>query len=59
MGDVLFLLVELVGVYDDDMSGMIEDESNMLKKSCIDIFKEVFVEIIQKKFKGNEQFNFF
>lgn len=59
MGDVLFLLVELVGVYDDDMSGMIEDESNMLKKSCIDIFKEVFVEIIQKKFKGNEQFNFY
>lgn len=54
MGDVLFLLVELVGVYDDDMSGMIEDESNMLKKSCIDIFKEVFVEIIQKKFKGND-----
>lgn len=46
-------------VYDDDMSGMIEDESNMLKKSCIDIFKEVFVEIIQKKFKGNEQFNFY
>lgn len=46
MGDVLFLLVELVGVYDDDMSGMIEDESNMLKKSCIDIFMEVFVEII-------------
>lgn len=59
MGDVLFLLVELVWVYDDDMSGMIEDESNMLKKSCIDIFKEVFVEIIQKKFKGNEQFNFY
>lgn len=59
MGDVLFLLVELVGVYDDDMSGMIEDESNMLKKSCIDIFKEVFVEIIQKKFKGNEQFNLY
>lgn len=59
MGDVLFLLVELVGVYDDDMSGMIEDESNMLKKSRIDIFKEVFVEIIQKKFKGNEQFNFY
>lgn len=59
MGDVLFLLIELVGVYDDDMSGMIEDESNMLKKSCIDIFKEVFVEIIQKKFKGNEQFNFY
>lgn len=59
MGDVLFLLVELVGVYDDDMSGMIEDESNMLKKSCIDIFKEIFVEIIQKKFKGNEQFNFY
>lgn len=59
MGDVLFLLVELVGVYDDDMSGMIEDESNMLKKSCIDIFKEVFVEIIQKKFKGNELFNFY
>lgn len=59
MGDVLFLLVELVGVYDDDLSGMIEDESNMLKKSCIDIFKEVFVEIIQKKFKGNEQFNFY
>lgn len=59
MGDVLFLLVELVGVYDDDMSGMIEDESNMLKKSRIDIFKEVFVEIIQKKFKGNELFNFY
>lgn len=59
MGDVLFLLVELVGVYDDDISGMIEDESNMLKKSRIDIFKEVFVEIIQKKFKGNEQFNFY
>lgn len=59
MGDVLFLLVELVGVYVDDMSGMIEDESNMLKKSCIDIFKEVFVEIIQKKFKGNELFNFY
>lgn len=59
MGDILFLLVELVGVYDDDMSGMIEDESNMLKKSCIDIFKEVFVEIIQKKFKGNVQFNFY
>lgn len=59
MGDVLFLLVELVWVYDDDMSGMIEDESNMLKKSCIDIFKEVFVEIIQKKFKGNELFNFY
>lgn len=59
MGDVLFLLVELVGVYVDDMSGMIEDESNMLKKSRIDIFKEVFVEIIQKKFKGNESFNFY
>lgn len=51
MGDASPLSAEPVGVYDDDMSGMTEDESNMSKKSRTDIPKEALVETIQKKLK--------
>lgn len=49
MGDASPLSAEPVGVYDDDISGMTEDESNMSKKSRTDIPKEALVETIQKK----------
>lgn len=49
MGDASPLSAEPVGVYDDDMSGMTEDESNMSKKSRTDIPKEALVVTIQKK----------
>ncbi|XP_052696999.1 uncharacterized protein LOC128175425 [Crassostrea angulata] len=52
MGDASPLSAEPVGVYDDDMSGMTENESNMSKKSRTDIPKEALVETIQKKLKG-------
>lgn len=52
MGDASPLSAEPVGVYDDDMSGMTEDESNMSKKSRTDIPKEALVETIQKKLKA-------